>query len=310
MYYNTDRQRRNWQRAKIAAQRMSARLYSLGQPSLFGDGEQRLDARARRMSQCGNRVFFSCCPECNISAIIRASFCRDRLCPLCNWRRGVRLAQEIRTACERIKTPLVFVTLTLPNVPWDRVGEGLDEAGRRWASTLRHLGRRVRGYLKVLEISRGRDGQAHIHIHAVLDAFGVTQTGLAALWGGHVDVRRVADPGAVGYYIAKGVQAGDLSDDDLAAFLRGVHGRRLYSSGGTLHLQHYETSSYLAGGVHSCCPHCGGVSVRVLYLWNRAGSCYRVECLKGGDGGENEFKSGAFCGGVPGGTPGDFSGGG
>lgn len=283
-YYNTDSDRRNWQRAKIAARRMATRLYALAQPGLFGEGEQRLDNRARRMSECGNRILAAGCPECNIRHIIRASFCRDRLCPLCNWRRAIRFAAAVRQAAAEIKTPLYLATFTLSaNAPWPDLGTVIDDMGRRWQRLIRRIAGRVRGYVKVVEVSKGTDGLAHLHLHVLLDGFGLTGAGLTALWGARVHVERVTDPGRIGYYMGKGATDLQLSDEDMISFMRAVHGRRLHSSSGTLRLQNYETSAFLAGGGgdggHTC-PHCGGVLVRTLERWDARGSCYVKEAIR------------------------------
>lgn len=287
MYYNMKASRDKWAMMKKEAQRMAARLFSLAQPRMFGEEEQSFEARARRMDSCARQISWRGCDECNIRYITRASFCRDRLCPLCAWRRARRLAMKTLSAMRAVEGEgtLFFVTFTTPNVSWEALRDHLNELSRRWGRVVSGLGRRLHGHIRAIEISRGRDGMAHAHIHAVLHmgAWGLSSGELATLWGGNVDLRWIRSSVAVhdrlAAYMTKGTQQGVMfSDEELEAFARAIQGRRLWTAAGTLRLgDDADTSAALGAGAETMrlipgegarCPLCGGVLRRGLDCWN------------------------------------------
>ena len=73
-------------------------------------------------------------PEVNLS---HARLCNTRFCPFCEWRRTkalrARLYQGLTALYEdQPKLRGVFLTLTVKNVPIDRLGEQLQEMNRAW----------------------------------------------------------------------------------------------------------------------------------------------------------------------------------
>lgn len=287
MYYNIEISRSKWVSMKKEAQRMAARLFSVSQPGLFEEGGQSIERRARRMYSCARQISWRGCDECNIRYITRANFCRDRLCPLCSWRRARRLALKTLSAMRATEGEgtLFFATFTSPNVPWDMLGHALDEMSRRWRRVVSGLGKRLHGHIRAVEISRGRDGMAHAHIHAVLHmgAWGLSSGELVTLWGGHVDLRWIRDAGAVhdrlALYMTKGTrQMTAFSDAELLWFGAALRGRRLWTAAGTLKFgDEVETSSALGAGAETMrpmpaqnarCPLCGGELRRGLDCWN------------------------------------------
>ena len=49
--------------------------------------------RADRVSQCGSYLDFGVLPD-GTKKLVKANFCRDRLCPMCNWRRSLKLFRK------------------------------------------------------------------------------------------------------------------------------------------------------------------------------------------------------------------------
>lgn len=73
-------------------------------------------------------------PQANLKA---ARLCNTRLCPFCEWRRTrawrARLHDGLSALYEdKPKLVGVFLTLTVRNVPLERLGEQLDEMNRAW----------------------------------------------------------------------------------------------------------------------------------------------------------------------------------
>ena len=151
----TDREM--WTLKKRAARVMSRRVFDLGRKladanaSTRGRSEKsskadRYKRRAERIGSCAHAVSSKVCPDCNIRTVIRANLCRNRLCPLCAWRRGKALASRLRRAVSynidnNLTNPprYILLTLTTKNCDWSRLQETIAQMMEGW----KKLSRRV-----------------------------------------------------------------------------------------------------------------------------------------------------------------------
>lgn len=120
-----------------------------------------------------------------------ANFCQLRLCPLCIARRAKKMAYKVSkvldtVAAEHEGIKFLFLTLTIQNVPGDKLGETLGEMMAGWDRLLQHrkIKRTIKGWFRAVEITRGDnrkhmnrktgkmefrpDNGYHPHIHAIL----------------------------------------------------------------------------------------------------------------------------------------------
>ncbi|MGD0778757.1 MAG: protein rep [Candidatus Solibacter sp.] len=126
-----------------------------------------------------------------------AHFCRVRHCPICQWRRSLmwiaRFLQVIPEVLAKYpKGRFIFLTLTQRNVPVSELRVTLRAMGKGWdRMRKRKEFAVVSGWLRTAEVTRGADGTAHPHYHALLlvpsDYFHasdkyVTQVGWTKLW--------------------------------------------------------------------------------------------------------------------------------
>lgn len=114
---------------------------------------------------------------------------------------------------------------------------------RRW---LQHRNGGAYAYLAVWEVTNGRAGDGHVHVHVAACLGFVDVRELAAAWarivdGGGVDMStrgkltrrgvRVSTPESAARYVAKyaakGIRADALSDENAAAWVRITHARRV-----------------------------------------------------------------------------------
>jgi len=103
-----------------------------------------------------------------------ANFCQLRLCPLCIARRAKRAAYKLSQVLDRVERDhegalFLFLTLTVKNVPGDKLGATLSQLTRAWARLLdhRHVKAAVQGWFRAIEITRN-EREYHPHIHAIL----------------------------------------------------------------------------------------------------------------------------------------------
>ena len=103
----------------------------------------------------------------------RANFCRDRLCPMCSWRRSYKIFGQVSQIMDLIadKYEFLFLTLTVPNCTADELISTLNNMAKGWIKLARHKRFKavVKGFFKALEITYNQIADTyHPHFHVVL----------------------------------------------------------------------------------------------------------------------------------------------
>lgn len=305
MYY-TISDRENWTEKKKASRLVARRLHILSSNLMLHSGgkltkdkdkAERLERRAVRMGSCAGKLHFKSCPECNIRYMVGgAHLCKDRLCPICSWRRAKALSRRLRDIVSNNSGRYILLTLTVKNCNWSRLKTTVKNMLCAWGKMSRRarFKRAFSGWVRTLEITRGKDGLAHPHLHVLLQttdeyfskgsSLWVPQDEWATLWARAlgveyrpvVDVRAVKDIGGaikeVTKYIAKDAQVSGLSDDDFLAYAEAVAGVRTWAAGGTMRRADADvTEKELLEGEGSApteCPICGRELVDTLEEWD------------------------------------------
>jgi plasmid rolling circle replication initiator protein Rep len=144
---------------------------------VLADSFDRLDEpkRAERVRYCGTILEFTKELESGRRFLSRANFCRERLCPFCQWRRSLRMFFEVSQVMDYVGedkslVPL-FLTLTLRNCPAVRLGEALDQIFGGWYvfTHQRKIRRLLTGWFRALELTYNKEtDEFHPHIHAII----------------------------------------------------------------------------------------------------------------------------------------------
>lgn len=110
----------------------------------------------------------------NYLSLKNASFCRVRLCPVCQWRRSMawRARMFLRLPSLLRQHPdysFLFLTLTVKNC---EIGE-LDKTITHMNEAFRHLFRLkalkpIKGYIRSTEVTKSGEMGAHPHFHCIL----------------------------------------------------------------------------------------------------------------------------------------------
>ena len=155
---------RPWREKKLAALRVAGAYGVLGQAG-----------KAARCRGCGTVLEFAECLVDGQKRLQRANFCRERLCPMCAWRRSLKWAAEAsvvlhQAAVEHAEWGWVMLTLTQRNVAGERLPGEIGRLLRGWDRlTKRQEFSAVAGWLRTLEVTRNdRTGEWHPHIHVLL----------------------------------------------------------------------------------------------------------------------------------------------
>lgn len=133
--------------------------------------------KGEQITFCSQLLDFKLTPDAENGAyklkLDTTRFCRQRHCPICQWRRSLRWKAKAHQAIPRVmenfpKYRWLFVTLTLKNC---QIGElrktvvWINESFKRF-SKLKEFP--AIGWIKSLEVTRGKDGSAHPHLHVLM----------------------------------------------------------------------------------------------------------------------------------------------
>ena len=292
---NLERERKIWLGKKRKALVVAARLRVIGK---FG--------RAYRMSTCADTVISDVCPKCETRHLVEVRFCRDRLCPLCVWRRSKMLAKrlgEIVTICEKVKpSRYVLMTLAVKNVPWENLSKEIPRIMYAWKKFQAKINRAnvVTGWARSFEVNRSKiHGTAHPHIHILMQVphqyfeqnSGIflqhRQAELISQWRDclgvdydpTVDIRAVRSEGynlgcailETARYISKVESLEGLSDDEFYHYDEALHHVRAWSTGGRMKIPEEEIERELQGEQpteEGACGHCGTALYEMREVWS------------------------------------------
>lgn len=126
-----------------------------------------------------------------------AYFCKDKFCPMCSWRRSLKISRILYPVVEQLSKQnyrFLFITLTLKNCHVDELEETIQKMNKAWYRLLMRseIRKAWKGTIRVLEWTRREeDGSIHPHFHALIAvkstyfkaADYLKTERLAAMWG-------------------------------------------------------------------------------------------------------------------------------
>lgn len=223
--------------------------------------------KAAKVRSCADWLTFEQLPDG--LHLRQARFCRVRLCPMCQWRRSLKLFGQTSAIVQRLQQqrarPLAFLLLTLTqaNVSGDQLPQQLSDIHAAWQrlTQRQRVSKAVKGWMRATEITYStRSDTFHPHIHAILAVNQsyftsrdyIPQAEWVQLWRSAlrldydptVDVRRIkgADAGAIAEVTKYTAKPGDYIDPVdldrsagvLAALDRACKNRRFVAWGGCM----------------------------------------------------------------------------
>jgi plasmid rolling circle replication initiator protein Rep len=162
------------------------RMAKIGLIELFHLGEKHghllSESRMKDLEECADELLFLQDAEGN-RRLKQGNFCRVRVCPMCNWRRSLKLFSQVSAVTDAIlaekKARFIFVTLTVQNVRGDVLRDTIDRLNKaftyitaksRTFAPARKLKENLLGYMKAEEITYNAErDDFHPHIHAILE---------------------------------------------------------------------------------------------------------------------------------------------
>lgn len=162
------------------------RMAKIGLIELFHLGEKHghllSESRMKDLEECADELLFLQDAEGN-RRLKQGNFCRIRVCPMCNWRRSLKLFSQVSAVTDAIlaekKARFIFVTLTVQNVRGDVLRDTIDRLNKAFKyivdkhqnfAPAKKLKENLLGYMKAEEITYNADrDDFHPHIHAILE---------------------------------------------------------------------------------------------------------------------------------------------
>ncbi|MGU9141323.1 protein rep [Clostridium perfringens] len=130
--------------------------------------------KAYRVEECGTLLSFKIIDE-DLKKLFKANFCKDRLCPMCTWRRSMKIFGQVSKVMDRAledkEYRFLFLTLTVRNCTGEELSNEID----RMFNSLKLLFQRkevkkiVIGFFRGLEVTYNEEYDTyHPHFHIIL----------------------------------------------------------------------------------------------------------------------------------------------
>lgn len=139
------------------------------------------DSRLFDLEHCADTLLFVENEE-RKRKLKRVNFCRVRLCPVCQWRRSLKMFGQVQAITNKIleqdkSTRFIFGTFTIRNCDAEDLEACIDNLNKKFrylvASSLtfapaKKLKQNLLGYLKAVEVTyNSKDKTYHPHLHVI-----------------------------------------------------------------------------------------------------------------------------------------------
>lgn len=150
------------------------KLQSLAVSRAYGLFDELLKYR-HRLEGCVSWICFKVCSvNKHFKRLIRASFCKARLCVTCQWRKSLvirkQLLELVHAHKEKFSSDIpILLTLTVPNVKEEKLSSTLDLMVKSWKKLAerKRFTNAVRSWFRALEVTyndKREDFHPHFHI--------------------------------------------------------------------------------------------------------------------------------------------------
>jgi len=135
--------------------------------------------KAIRLERCATDLVFTYSESNGKKRLSKANFCRVRLCPMCAWRRSMKIYANMSRIMDNMPPKdysFIFLTLTVENVNGDGLNAAIDDMMASWNrfTKAKAFKGAVLGWYRGLEITHNTDFKSksydtyHPHFHCVL----------------------------------------------------------------------------------------------------------------------------------------------
>ena len=213
---------------------------------------EREQFKADTISHCAEHIGISNID--NVAHIVKADFCRERICNMCAWRRQAKFTAQTFPVVDILSRDydFIFATLTLKNVPYADLSHTIDVLMSGYDKLLkrRKIKAHWRGKVRALEVTYNRamrEFHPHLHILVAVDRDYFTnsdkyisQGELSSIWRECISaeytpichIEKVTNNNTAVVETMKYTFKGTIDPGALQGFYYGLAGRRLVSFSG------------------------------------------------------------------------------
>jgi len=135
-------------------------------------------SKAARLKECATYLLFQYLEDAK--KLKQANFCRVRLCPMCNWRRSLKVSGQLHKIVQAIKGEgqysYLLLTLTVKNVEGDKLSSTIDDMMRGFHKFIKYkpVKDTVEGWFRSMEVTHNLEKDDisfdtyHPHFHLLL----------------------------------------------------------------------------------------------------------------------------------------------
>ena len=162
---NSRGKERDWRGRKILSLKLADIFKELQYKKTF----------VERVISCGDTLQFIQNQDGNLK-LYQAYFCKNKLCPMCNWRRSMKYSyQTSRIVDEAIKQSpkgrFLFLTLTVKNIEGQALNSTISQLTKSFDRLFKRakVQRNLLGYLRSVEVTHNENDKTyHPHIHVLM----------------------------------------------------------------------------------------------------------------------------------------------
>lgn len=175
--FSSTGKKRDWQNYKVD----NLKLTELYKEARKKDINLITDARLFDLEHCADTLIFGVDADGN-KKLKQANFCRIRLCPMCQWRRSLKLFGQVKQITDKIlldnpNTRFIFGTFTVKNCDAENLEACINNLNKKFLylvsknrtfAPAKKLKQNLLGYMKAIEITyNSQEKTYHPHIHAI-----------------------------------------------------------------------------------------------------------------------------------------------
>lgn len=133
------------------------------------------EKKSFRIKDCGTFLEYKVYTATKEKKLHDANFCKIRLCPMCAWRRSLKIfaqvSQVMNIAKGETSNKFIFVTLTQRNVPGEELKDEIDNLYQAFKRLMerKKIKQMSLGWFRALEVTyNAKDNTFHPHFHIVI----------------------------------------------------------------------------------------------------------------------------------------------
>lgn len=139
-----------------------------------------LDSKHFRVRDCGTYLEFKKFINDNSMKLNQANFCKVRLCPMCSWRRSLKIYGQVSKIMDEVvkneDLEFIFLTLTTRNCEGQDLSNTIDNIFKAFNKMTKRVKykKAIKGYFRALEVTHNLNIMSdwfdtyHPHLHIIL----------------------------------------------------------------------------------------------------------------------------------------------